>query len=205
MYFEEIKLHESDFTPEELIKYHLEEIMKLLGIEETESNKDTPKRIAKMWVRELFENINLNNYDDFIDSLTTFPAEGYKDLVLMRNMPFNSMCEHHFLPFSGKVSVAYIPKDRIIGLSKIPRIVRYFSKMPQLQERFTKNIGDTLDIVLGFPKLIIVRVEADHQCVKCRGAESDCSTVTIKTWTDGFADPDLINQTMKQLLSSVEV
>lgn len=159
------------------ITKHLEDIMELLGIEETESNKDTPKRIAKMWANELFENRNDMNIEELNSKMTLFPSEGFDNLIVVKDIPFSSMCEHHFLPFSGTVSVGYVPDDDIVGLSKIPRVVRYFSKRPQLQERLTNDIGNYLFDILN-PCALFVVVKAEHQCVKCRGAESDCTTVT---------------------------
>ena len=137
----------------EAIKEHIKAIMEILEIPVTESNKNTPLRIAKMWCNEVFE---------------------------------NTMCEHHWLPFSGTVTVGYVPCDTIVGLSKIPRVVRYFSRKPQLQEQLTTEIGEFLEDLLE-PRAIFVEVTATHQCVKCRGAESDCSTKTYyKSICEGF-------------------
>ncbi len=153
-------------------------IMKILELPITESNEDTPKRIAKMWCNELFKNRNLSNFKELEESMTLFPNK-YEDneLVIMKDITFNSMCEHHWLPFSGTVTVGYVPNRTVIGLSKIPRVVKYFSKMPQLQEQFTQDIGNYLCKILQ-PHALFVEVEAKHQCVSCRGAESDCSTHT---------------------------
>ena len=170
----------------ESIREHLEECMKILGIEKTESNLDTPHRIAKMWVNEVFLNVD----DEFLDvlksSMTMFPNNYGSEMVIMKDIDFNSMCEHHFLPFSGKVTIGYVPDEKIVGLSKIPRVVRYFSKKPQLQEKFTTDIAEFLWKELN-PNALFVEVEATHQCVKCRGAESDCSTMTFfKRTKEGF-------------------
>ena len=95
----------------------------------------------------------------------------------MKDIEFNSTCEHHWLPFSGKVTVAYVPDKVVIGLSKIPRVVKYFSKQPTLQEKLGKDIGEYLFKKLQ-PLCIMVFITSTHSCVKCRGAESDCSTIT---------------------------
>lgn len=172
----------------EKIKEHLEEIMKILEIEKTESNKNTSLRISKMWVNELFANVNDAHMKELKETMTTFPNEYGSDLVIVRDIDFNSTCEHHFLPFSGKVTIGYVPSDNIIGLSKLPRVVKYFSKRPQLQEKLTTEIGKFLIEMLE-PHALFVEVEATHQCVKCRGAESDCSTITcFKRVNPGFED-----------------
>lgn len=172
----------------EAIKEHLEEIMKILEIEKTESNKNTPLRVAKMWVNELFANVNDAHMKELKETLTVFPNEYQSDMVIVRDIDFNSTCEHHFLPFSGKVTIGYVPNDTIVGLSKLPRVVKYFSKRPQLQEKLTTEIGEFLWNMLE-PHALFIEVEATHQCVKCRGAESDCSTITyFKRMNKGFED-----------------
>lgn len=162
----------------EAIKEHVEEIMKILDLPITESNKNTPLRVAKMWCNELFENRNDRNLGELKDRMKVFPNEYGNELIVMKDIEFNSTCEHHWLPFSGKVTVGYVPKDTVIGLSKIPRVVKYFSRKPQLQEQLTQEIGKFLYDLLE-PYAIYVKVEATHQCVKCRGAESDCNTITF--------------------------
>lgn len=161
----------------EQIKEHIEAIMKILDIPVTESNKNTPLRVAKMWCNELFRNRNNANIEELKASMKLFENNYESNMVIMRNIDFNSICEHHWLPFSGKVTVGYVPSDKVIGLSKIPRVVKYFSKKPQLQEQLTSEIGEFLYNILE-PHALFVEVEATHQCVKCRGAESDCSTIT---------------------------
>ena len=138
---------------EKAIEKHIEEIMELLEIEKTESNKDTPKRVAKMWNRELFENRNNNNILDLDRKMKVFPNEYKSEMVIVKDIPFNSICEHHWLPFSGKVTVGYVPNKCVIGLSKIPRVVKYFSKQPQLQEQLTTNIGEYLSNLVLLPFL----------------------------------------------------
>ena len=161
----------------EAIKEHIEAIMDILEIPRTESNKNTPLRVAKMWCNELFVNRNNNNIEDLKARMKTFPNEYGSDIVIVKDIDFNSICEHHWLPFSGKVTVGYVPSDRVIGLSKIPRVVKYFSKKPQLQEQLTTEIGEFLLDLLK-PHALFIEVESTHQCVKCRGAESDCVTRT---------------------------
>ena len=161
----------------EAIKEHIEEIMKILEIPITESNKNTPLRVAKMYCNELFVNRNNRNITELDDRMKTFPNEYQSEMVIVKDIDFNSICEHHWLPFSGKVTVGYVPRDKVIGLSKIPRVVKYFSRKPQLQEQLTTEIGKYLLDLLD-PYALFVEVESTHQCVKCRGAESDCVTKT---------------------------
>ena len=172
----------------ELIASHVSDIMDLLEIQRTPSNKDTDKRVAKMWCNELFVNRNNANIEELKARMKTFPNEYSSDMVIVRDIDFDSICEHHWLPFSGKVTVGYVPNDKVIGLSKIPRVVKYFSKKPQLQEQLTTEIGEFLFDLLE-PHALFVEVEATHQCVKCRGAESNCSTRTYyKRTNNGFED-----------------
>jgi len=160
------------------IEEHLKAISDILGIEETESNKDTPSRIARMWVNELFEN-NKKSLWELDKAMTLFPNNDTdsEEMIVMKDIRFNSMCEHHWMPFFGTVNVGYIPDKTIIGLSKIPRVVRFFSRKPQLQENLTKEIGEYLVDILN-PKELYVIMEATHTCVMCRGAESECTTKT---------------------------
>lgn len=162
----------------EAVREHIESIMQILEIPITESNKNTPLRVAKMWCNELFENRNNYNIGELNSRMKLFPNEYGENLIVMKDIEFNSVCEHHWLPFSGKVSVGYVPSDKVIGLSKIPRVVKYFSRKPQLQEQLTQEIGEYLYDLLK-PSALYIMVEATHQCVKCRGAESDCSTITF--------------------------
>jgi GTP cyclohydrolase I len=164
------------------IRKHLEAIAEILGIEKTESNENTPLRVAKMWNNEVFRNRNNANIEELNSQMKVFDAVGNRDRVTI-TVPFSSMCEHHWMPFMGTVSVSYIPKDKIIGLSKIPRVVKYFSKKPQLQERLTSEIGDYLVSVLN-PDCLSVDITATHTCVSVRGIESPCETVTEYQWTD---------------------
>lgn len=164
------------------VEKHLSQIMKILEIPVDESTIGTPHRIAKMWVNEFFANVNDTNIQKLTESMTLFPNNYKSEMVVMKGINFNSVCEHHFLPFSGKITVGYIPDKVIIGLSKIPRVVKYFSKKPQLQEKLVTEIGNYLVDALK-PHALFIEAEAVHQCVKCRGAESDCSTVNTFSYT----------------------
>lgn len=166
----------------EEIKNHLEAISEILGFEKTDSNENTPLRVAKMYCNELFRNRNNNNIEELNSQMKLFDytRKGEVQPITMRDIEFYSTCEHHWLPFMGVAEVSYIPSEKIIGLSKIPRVVKYFSQKPQLQEKLTNEIGEYLFNLLK-PLWISVKLTATHTCVMCRGAESNCSTETIYT------------------------
>lgn len=172
----------------EQIEKHMSEIMDILGIERTSSNVDTPKRVAKMWVNELFKNEG-KTLDELDHSMKVFPNKYNNDIVVLKDIEFHSICEHHWLPFSGKISIGYAPAEKIIGLSKIPRVVKYFSQKPQLQEKLVEEVGTYLNSVLK-PLFLFIRAEAVHQCVACRGAEANCSTVN--RWMCSNVSPEKV-------------
>lgn len=165
----------------EEIKKHIEAISEILGFEVTDSNTNTPLRVAKMYCNELFKNRNNNNIEELNSRMKLFKNNSptsNNHPVTVRGIEFSSTCEHHWLPFMGVAEVSYIPSDTIIGLSKIPRVVKYFSQKPQLQENLTNEIGEYLFNLLN-PKWIRVTLIATHTCVMCRGAESNCETETV--------------------------
>ena len=159
------------------VSNHISAISSLLGIKVNESNIGTPNRVAKMYCNELFKNRNGANLEELTSKMKVFPNEGITTPITVGGIEFCSTCEHHWLPFMGTVSVSYVPDKSIIGLSKIPRVVKYYSQRPQLQERLTKDIGEYL-VALLQPKSLTVEVTATHTCVMCRGAESNCNTTT---------------------------
>ena len=163
----------------EEIKKHIEAISDILGFEKTDSNENTPLRVAKMYCNELFKNRNNENIEELNSQMKLFDyyPTGITQPIVMRGIEFHSTCEHHWLPFMGIAEVAYKPTNKIIGLSKIPRVVKYFSQKPQLQEKLTNEIGEYLFNLLQ-PEWIKVKLIATHTCVMCRGAESDCETET---------------------------
>jgi GTP cyclohydrolase I len=148
-----------------------EQFLRALGISlESESLRGTPERMARAYV-ELF---SPRPFD-----LTTFPNdEGYDELVLARSIPVRSVCEHHLLPFVGVAHVGYLPGERILGLSKLARIVEHFACRPQVQERLTKQVADWLSDQLD-PQGVGVVIEAEHSCMTLRGVQAaGTSTVT---------------------------
>lgn len=160
----------------EQIQYHFAKIMQALGLDlNNESLKQTPLRVAKMFVNEVFMGLNPLNEP----SVTLFENSfNYNEIVLERDIPVYSYCEHHFVPIIGKAHVAYISKGEVIGLSKLNRIVHYCSKRPQVQERLTIEIADHLKKVLQIDDVAVI-LKAEHLCVASRGITHDgCSTVT---------------------------
>ena len=160
----------------EIISKHFTEIMKVLGMDlKNDSIQDTPKRIAKMYVNEIFSGLDLANFP----KMTVIDNEmQYDQMVVIKNIQVLSVCEHHFQTIDGFATVAYIPNKKVIGLSKINRIVRFFSRRPQVQERLTKQIADCLQYVLETDN-VAVHINAKHYCVIARGVhDSNSSTST---------------------------
>jgi GTP cyclohydrolase I len=149
------------------------DLLRALGVPaDGEGLRDTPGRIARAYA-ELF---SAPEFD-----LTTFPNdEGYDELVLARSIPLRSVCEHHFLPFTGVAHVGYLPGERILGLSKLARVVGHFSARPQMQERLTKQVAGWLHDSLR-PKGVGVVIEATHTCMTLRGVEARGSTTVTST------------------------
>ena len=148
-----------------------------------EGLKDTPQRVAKMY-EEVFSGLTV----DPKDLVTIFETEGHEEMVILRDIPFYSMCEHHLLPFYGKAHIAYIPtKERLSGLSKLARVVEAVSKRPQLQERITTQVADTLMKVLK-PFGVLVIVEAEHLCMTMRGVKKAGSKMTTSAVRGVFQD-----------------
>ncbi len=147
------------------LQQHVYEMLRLLGEDpDREGLLDTPKRVAKMY-GEIFGGLN-ENPDEVLAK--TFPAEGKTDLIIVQDIPFYSMCEHHLVPFFGKVHIGYIPKERIVGLSKFARLVDVFARRPQVQERITTEIVAAIDRNIDALGVICV-VEAEHMCMTMRG------------------------------------
>lgn len=136
-----------------------------------EGLKKTPQRVAKMYA-EMFKGMNV----DPTEHLKTVFEEKYDEMVVLRDVPFNSMCEHHLMPFEGKAHIAYLPNGKIVGLSKLARVVDAFAHRPQVQERLTTQIADILVKELG-AKGVAVVMEAVHTCMTCRGVRKPGSVM----------------------------
>ncbi len=160
---------------------HFKAIMEVLGMDlRDDSLRGTPLRVAKMYVKELFQGLNPAN----MPSMTLFENKfQYNEMLVEKNINFYTNCEHHFVPFFGKAHVAYISSGKVIGLSKLNRLVEYFSKRPQVQERLTMQIGKALQTVLQTQD-VAVMMDAKHLCVSSRGVKDDSSN-TITTYFGG--------------------
>jgi GTP cyclohydrolase I len=162
----------------EIIERHFSSIMDTLGLDlNDDSLRETPKRVAKMYVNEIFWGLD---YDAFPKCTTVENKMKYDEMVVERNVNVQSNCEHHFVVIDGLATVAYIPKEKVLGLSKINRIVEYFSKRPQIQERLTEQVYYALQYILDTDNIAVV-IDAQHYCVKSRGVEdTGSSTITSK-------------------------
>ena len=149
------------------IEKAVEEIIAALGEDpEREGLANTPQRVARFYA-EVFDGIGTDP-GDVVDAF--FGDEHYQEIVMVRQIPFYSMCEHHFVPFHGQAHVAYMPRGRVTGLSKLARLVDGFAKRPQLQERLTAQVADTLNDRLN-PLGVLVVIEAEHLCMSMRGVK----------------------------------
>ena len=162
----------------DIIETKFRDIMDALGMDLTDDSLvETPKRVAKMFVNETMWGLD---FEAFPKCTTVQNKMGYDEMVVERNINVQSNCEHHWVVIDGKATVAYIPKVKVLGLSKINRIVEYFCKRPQIQERLTEQIAHALQYVLDTDDIAVV-VNAQHFCVKSRGIEDvGSSTVTSK-------------------------
>jgi GTP cyclohydrolase IA len=157
------------------------DFLEALGIDlDHESRRDTPRRMARMYE----ELLTPEEFD-----ATTFPNDGgYDELVVARDIPFHSLCEHHLLPFSGVAHVGYLPGERILGLSKLARVVDHFARALQVQERLTTQVAGWLQRELA-PKGVGVVIEAEHQCMSIRGVQKP-GTTTVTSALHGLVRDD---------------
>lgn len=180
----------------ELIETHFHEIMQILGMDMTDDSlKGTPKRVAKMFVKEIFYGLNPANRP----AATLFENKyNYKNMLVERDIEVKSFCEHHFLPIFGRAHIAYISSGKVIGLSKLNRIVDYYSRRPQVQERLTIQIGKDLEKVLDTED-VAVYIEARHMCVEHRGVGHQHS----ETITSHFGGKFLNSNYREEFLRSI--
>ena len=159
-----------------IIANHFKGIMQALGLDlNDDSLKGTPQRVAKMYVKEIFSGLNSDNEP----AVTLFENKyQYNKMLVEKNITLYSYCEHHFVPIIGKVHAAYISKGKVIGLSKINRIVEYYARRPQVQERLTNEIAGALKKAIGTEDVAVV-IDAVHLCIASRGIkDTDSSTIT---------------------------
>jgi len=145
-----------------------------------EGLRETPQRVARMY-QELFSGL----HDDPATYTKKFFSENYNEIVLVRDISFNSICEHHLMPFMGKVHIGYIPDGRVIGLSKLARVIEVFSHRPQVQERLTEDIAELLYRELR-AKAVAVVIEAEHTCMTVRGVKKPGSLCVTSALRGGF-------------------
>lgn len=186
LHLNKYKLNENEKI--EKIAYHFAEIMDTLGLDlKDDSLKDSPHRVAKMYVNEIFSGLDPKNKPN----ISTFENKyGYKRMLVEKNITVFSNCEHHFVPIIGKAHVAYIPHEKVIGLSKINRIVQYYSKRPQVQERLTMEITEGLKEILKHDDIAVV-IEAEHLCVASRGIK-DTNSLTVTSNFSGQFENETI-------------
>ena len=180
----------------ELIAKHFKEIMNILGLDlEDDSLQGTPYRVAKMYVEEVFSGLNPDN----LPEVKLFENKyQYNEMLVEKNITLYSYCEHHFVPIIGKAHVAYISNGHVIGLSKINRIVRYFAKRPQVQERMTIQIANELKRVLKTED-VAVMIDATHLCVASRGIEDTASSTVTSSYNGKFQDPKVRDEFLRYL------
>ena len=164
-----------------LIEDHFEKIMEILGLDlMDDSMQDTPKRMAKMYLQELFWGLDYHNFPKCTAIKNKLAkVNTFNSFVLEKGITVNSVCEHQFVPIYGRATVAYVPGAKVLGLSKLNRIVEYFSRRPQVQERLTEQIKAALAYVVETPD-VAVYMDAEHFCVKTRGVQDEnSSSVTL--------------------------
>lgn len=171
-----------------IIKDYFKEIMRVLGLDLTDDSlQDTPLRVAKMYVNEFFKGLNYANFpacSEFSNKMNC------KEMVVVDKIKVNSVCEHHFVAITGYAKIGYIPEDVVLGLSKFNRVVDFFSRRPQVQERLNIQIAEALKFVLK-TKNVAVIIKAEHHCVKCRGVQDQNSTTTTSKISGAFNRPEV--------------
>jgi GTP cyclohydrolase I len=167
----------------ERIRALMTDVVRTLGLDlNDDSLTETPHRIAKMYVSEIFSGLD---YSQFPKLILIENKMGSDEMIKVGNIELISTCEHHFVTIDGKASVAYVPAEKIIGLSKINRIVRFFSQRPQVQERLTKQILVALQTLLGTED-VAIKIDATHYCVKSRGVMDGSSQTSTQAFGGCF-------------------
>lgn len=178
----------------DVIEENFRSIMNALGLDLTDDSlMDTPRRVAKMYVNEIFWGLDYNNFP----KCTVIENKmKYNEMVLEKDITMISNCEHHFVVIDGKAHIAYIPKGKVLGLSKLNRIVEFFARRPQVQERIAEQVYHALEFILGTPDVAVV-IEGVHYCVKMRGVEDhSSSTITSRLGGVFYDDPAVRSEFM---------
>lgn len=178
----------------ELIEKKFKDIMEVLGLDLTDDSlKDTPKRVAKMYVKEIFSGLNPDNKP----AITLFDNKyKFTEMLVEKSISVYSYCEHHFVPIIGKAHVGYFSNGKVVGLSKINRIVQYFSKRPQVQERLTVQIAEELKKALQTDDVAVI-IDADHLCVASRGVKDVSSSTVTSSYHGKFLNNNTRNEFLK--------
>lgn len=178
----------SDAEKIKIIEKHFREIMLTLGLDLTDDSlRGTPKRVAKMYVEEIFSGLNPKNKPQ----MALFDNKyKYGDMLVEKNITLFSNCEHHFVPIIGRAHVAYISSGKVIGLSKINRLVQHYAKRPQVQERLTVQIAEELKKVLNTESVAVV-IDAEHLCVSSRGIKDVNSSTVTSAFHGDFQRPEV--------------
>jgi GTP cyclohydrolase I len=178
------------------IEERFAEIMDILGLDLTDDSlRGTPKRVAKMYVKEIFNGLNPANKP----KMALFENKyKYNEMLVEKNISFYSNCEHHFVPIMGKAHIAYISNGTVVGLSKLNRLVDYFAKRPQVQERLTMQIAKELQKDLGTEDVAVL-IDAKHLCVASRGVEDDTSSTVTAFYGGKFKDEKVREEFLRYL------
>ncbi len=191
--------HAFDMSDEEKIRkieFHFKEIMETMGLDlSDDSLKGTPNRVAKMYIQEIFSGLNPANKP----KIALFENKyQYNQMLVEKDITFYSNCEHHFVPIFGKAHLAYISSGKVIGLSKLNRIVNYYAKRPQVQERLTIQIAKEMQEALGTEDVAVL-IDAKHLCVSSRGIK-DNSSATVSSYYGGkFENEQVRNEFLKYI------
>jgi GTP cyclohydrolase I len=186
----------SDADKKERISFLFSEIMEVMGLDLTDDSlKGTPGRVAKMYIEEIFSGLDPANKP----KVALFENKyRYNQMLVEKNISFYSNCEHHFVPIIGKAHVAYISSGKVIGLSKLNRIVQYYAKRPQVQERLTNQIAIELQQILETDDVAVI-IDAKHLCVASRGVKDDTSATVTSFYGGKFNDPQKIAELQNYL------
>lgn len=192
----------SDEEKIEQISFHFSKILEVMGLElEDDSLAKTPRRYAKMLVTELCSGLKEEAFPKITTQENKF---GYEEMLVEANISIQSICEHHFVPFLGVCHIAYFPKSKIVGLSKLNRVAQYFARRPQVQERMTKQIKECLALVLETDD-VAVTIDAVHLCVRMRGVQDVDALTRSSDFGGRFLKPEVRHEflatipTMKEL------
>ncbi|MGM0440377.1 MAG: GTP cyclohydrolase I FolE [Chlamydiota bacterium] len=180
------------------IESKFREIMEILGLDlSDESLAETPYRVAKMYVQEIFAGLKEENFPtlSYLDQNMRHAPGG---IIVVKDIQVNSFCEHHFLPICGTAQVAYRPREKLLGLSKINRIVDYFCRRPQIQERLNAQIADSLSLALNTPH-VAVSINAKHFCVSSRGIHDNNSLTETQVLLGDFYDKPELQQCFQKI------